>query len=233
MSEPNYGKSSRRHNIHLVDGSGFTFRAFYALPLLTRADGTPVNAVLGFTNMLMKLLADTDETDIAIFFDTVHKTFRHDIYRDYKANRPDPPEELVPQFPLVREATRALNLPCIEVPGFEADDVIATYARQAAESGAKVTIVSSDKDMMQLVSDRVTMFDPMKNRRIGCEQVVDIFGVNPNKVVDVQALAGDSVDNVPGVPGIGVKTAALLINEYCYLGYREHRDRDSFQTRRS
>jgi len=214
MSETNHGKSSRRHNIHLVDGSGFTFRAFHALPLLTRADGTPVNAVLGFTNMLMKLLEDTEVTDIAIFFDTAHKTFRHDIYRDYKANRPDPPEELMPQFPLVREATRALNLPCIEVPGFEADDLIATYARQAAESGLNVIIVSSDKDMMQLVSDRVTMFDPMKNRRIGCEQVVDIFGVNPNKMVDVQALAGDSVDNVPGVPGIGVKTAALLINEY-------------------
>jgi len=214
MSETNSGEFIPRHNIHLVDGSLFTFRAFYALPLLTRADGTPVNAVLGFTNMLMKLLADTDKADIAIFFDTVHKTFRHNIYRDYKANRPDPPEELVPQFPLVREATRALNVPCIEVPGFEADDVIATYARQAEESGAKVTIVSSDKDMMQLVSDRVTMFDPMKNRSIGCEQVVDFFGVNPNKVVDVQALAGDSVDNVPGVPGIGIKTAALLINEY-------------------
>lgn len=203
-----------RGDLCLVDGSGFTFRAFYALPLLTREDGTPVNAVLGFTNMLMKLLDDTDADHIAVLFDTAHKTFRHDIYSDYKANRPDPPEELVPQFPLVREATRALNLPCIEMPGFEADDLIATYARQAAESGLKVTIISSDKDMMQLVSDRVTMFDPMKNRRIGCEQVMDIFGVNPNKVVDVQALAGDSVDNVPGVPGIGVKTAALLINEY-------------------
>ena len=198
----------------LVDGSGFLFRAFHALPLLTRPDGTPVNAVLGFTNMLLKLLDDLQATHVAVIFDSARKSFRNEMFPDYKANRPDPPDELIPQFPLVRDATRAFNVACIERPGFEADDLIATYARHAQAEGLDVMIVSSDKDMMQLVSDRVNMFDALKNRRIGPAEVKEKFGVGPEHVVDVQALAGDSTDNVPGVPGIGVKTAAQLIHAY-------------------
>ncbi len=201
-------------HVYLIDGSGFIFRAFHALPPMTRPDGTPVNAVYGFTNMLAKLLADTDADHIAVIFDYSARTFRNDLYPDYKANRPDPPEELVPQFPLVREATRAFNLPAIEMDGYEADDLIATYARQAREAGAEVTIVSSDKDLMQLVGEAVTMYDAMRDRRIGPDEVREKFGVGPEKVIDVQALAGDSIDNVPGVAGIGVKTAAQLIQEY-------------------
>ena len=198
----------------LVDGSGFLFRAFHALPLLTRPDGTPVNAVLGFTNMLLKLLDDLQATHVAVIFDSARKSFRNEMFPEYKANRPDPPDELIPQFPLVRDATRAFNVACIERPGFEADDLIATYARHAQAEGLDVMIVSSDKDMMQLVSDRVSMFDALKNRRIGPAEVKEKFGVGPERVVDVQALAGDSTDNVPGVPGIGVKTAAQLIQAY-------------------
>lgn len=201
-------------HLYLVDGSGFIFRAFHAIRPLSRPDGTPVNAVFGFTRMLMKLLRDTEADHIAVIFDAARRTFRNDIYPDYKGHRPDAPEELVPQFPLIKEASEAFNLHTIEIPGFEADDIIATYARQAVEAGAEVTIVSSDKDLMQLVNDKVGMFDEMKNRRIGRDEVMERFGVGPEKVVEVQALAGDSVDNVPGVPGIGVKTAALLINEY-------------------
>ncbi|MBI3446298.1 MAG: DNA polymerase I, partial [Magnetospirillum sp.] len=202
-----------RH-VYLIDGSGFIFRAFHGLPPMTRPDGVPVNAVYGFTTMLMKLLADTDADHVAVIFDSARKTFRSDIYPQYKAHRPPAPEELVPQFPLVREATRAFDLPAIELEGFEADDLIATYARLATEAGARVTIVSSDKDLMQLVGPGVEMYDPMKNRIIGDEQVREKFGIGPDKVVDVQALCGDSSDNVPGVPGIGVKTAAQLIEEY-------------------
>ncbi len=198
----------------LVDGSGFLFRAFHALPLLTRPDGTPVNAVLGFTNMLLKLLDDLQATHVAVIFDSARESFRNEIFPEYKANRPDPPEELIPQFPLVREATRAFKVACLEQPGFEADDLIATYARRAQADGFDVMIVSSDKDLMQLVSDRVSMFDALKNRRIGPAEVKEKFGVGPERVVDVQALAGDSTDNVPGVPGIGVKTAAQLIQAY-------------------
>ncbi len=205
--------SAPKH-LFLVDGSGYIFRAFHAMPPLSRADGTPVNAVLGFINMLTKLIDDTDADAIAVIFDKGRRTFRNDIYPEYKAHRPDPPPELVPQFGLVREATRAFNVPAIEAEGFEADDLIATYARRAAASGAKVTIVSSDKDLMQLVGDGIEMFDPIKNRAIGPAEVKEKFGVGPDKVVDVQALAGDSSDNVPGVPGIGVKTAAELINQY-------------------
>ena len=201
-------------HLYLVDGSGFIFRAFHAIRPLNRPDGTPVNAVFGFTRMLMKLLRDTNADHIAVVFDAARRNFRNDIYPDYKGHRPDAPEELVPQFPLIREASEAFNLHTIEIEGFEADDIIATYARQAVETGADVTIVSSDKDLMQLVNDKVEMFDEMKNRRIGHDEVVERFGVGPEKVVEVQALAGDSVDNVPGVPGIGVKTAAQLINEY-------------------
>jgi DNA polymerase I len=202
-----------RH-VYLVDGSGFIFRAFHALPPMTRPDGTPVNAVYGFTNMLLKLLSETDADHIAVIFDAARKTFRSDIYPQYKAHRPPPPEELVPQFPLIREATRAFNVCCLEQEGFEADDLIATYARLAVEQGARVTIVSSDKDLMQLVGERVEMFDPIKNRVIAEAEVREKFGVPPSKVVDVQALCGDATDNVPGVPGIGVKTAAQLIEEY-------------------
>ena len=198
----------------LVDGSGFLFRAFHALPVLTRPDGTPVNAVLGFTNMLLKLLDDLQASHVAVIFDSARESFRNEIFPEYKANRPDPPDELIPQFPLVRDATRAFNVECIEKPGFEADDLIATYARRAQADGFDVMIVSSDKDLMQLVSDRVSMFDALKNRRIGPAEVEEKFGVGPERVVDVQALAGDSTDNVPGVPGIGVKTAAQLIQTY-------------------
>jgi DNA polymerase-1 len=202
-----------RH-VFLVDGSGFVFRAFHALPPMNRPDGTPVNAVYGFTTMLLKLLEDTDADHVAVIFDRARRTFRNDIYADYKAHRPPPPEELVPQFPLVREATKAFDIACVEMDGFEADDLIATYARQAAEAGAEVTIVSSDKDLMQLVGPRVTLYDAMKNRIIGPAEVAEKFGVGPDKVVDVQSLAGDTSDNVPGVPGIGLKTAAQLIGEY-------------------
>lgn len=181
---------------------------------MTRADGTPVNAVYGFTTMMMKLLNETDADHVAVIFDAARKTFRSDIYPAYKANRPPAPEELVPQFPLIRDATRAFNVPAVEQEGFEADDLIATYATQAVAQGARVTIVSSDKDLMQLVGDGVEMMDPLKGRTIAAEQVVEKFGVPPDKVVDVQALCGDSTDNVPGVPGIGVKTAAQLIIEY-------------------
>ena len=201
-------------HLFLIDGSGFLFRAFHALPPMTRDDGTPVNAVFGFTKMVMKLIDDTDADYIAVIFDRARKTFRSEIYADYKANRPPPPDELIPQFQLVRNATEAMNVPAIDMDGFEADDLIATYARQAAEAGAEVTIVSSDKDLMQLVTDKVTMLDAMKNRVIGHEQVVEKFGVGPDRVVDVQSLAGDSTDNVPGVQGIGVKTAAQLISKY-------------------
>ena len=204
----------RSKHVFLIDGSGFIFRAFHGVPPMTRKDGTPVNAVFGFTKMIMKLVEDTNANYIAVIFDQARKTFRNDIYPKYKANRPPPPDELIPQFELVREATRALNIPAISKEGFEADDIIATYAKKAYKAGAKVTIVSSDKDLMQLVNDRISMFDAMKNRFIGVEQVLEKFGVRPEKVVEVQALAGDSSDNVPGVSGIGIKTAALLLQEY-------------------
>ena len=209
-----HGTSHRVKHLYIVDASWFIFRSYYAIPPLTRADGTPVNAVFGFTNLLMKFLDDLKPDHVAIIFDVARKTFRNDIYAAYKANRSDPPEDLIPQFNLVRDATRAFNLACIEMAGFEADDLIATYTRLAVEAGAFVTIISSDKDMMQLVSDKVSLFDVIKNRSIGPAQVVEKFGVGPEKVVEVQALAGDATDNVPGVPGIGPKTAAQLIHEY-------------------
>ena len=206
--------SALRH-LYLIDGSGFVFRAFHALPPLTRPDGTPVNAVLGFTNMLWKILRETDADHAAVVFDTARLTFRNEIYEPYKANRGETPEELIPQFPLVREAAGAFNLASVELGGFEADDLIAAYADAARARGARVTIVSADKDLMQLVEgDSVIMYDYFKNREIGPDQVRERFGVGPERVIDVQALAGDSTDNVPGVPGIGVKTAAQLINDY-------------------
>ncbi len=201
-------------HVFLIDGSGFIFRAYHALPPMTRPDGMPVNAVYGFTSMLIKLVEETDADHIAVVFDRARKTFRNDIYPQYKAHRPPPPEDLVPQFALVRDAVRALNLTPVDMEGFEADDLIATYARLAHERGADVTIVSSDKDLMQLVGPGVIMFDAMKNKEIGPDQVREKFGVGPEKVVEIQALAGDSADNVPGVAGIGVKTAAQLIGEY-------------------
>ena len=205
---------TKPEHVFLIDGSGFIFRAFHALPPMTRPDGTPVNAVYGFANMLMKLLDDTDADHVAVIFDAARKTFRSDIYPEYKAQRPPPPDDLIPQFAIINELVEAFNVPAVKMEGFEADDLIATYARQAREQGAEVTIVSSDKDLMQLVGDGVRMMDTMKNKMSGPAEVMEKFGVGPEKVVEVQALAGDSVDNVPGVPGIGVKTAALLINEY-------------------
>jgi DNA polymerase-1 len=208
------GSTIAPHHVYLIDGSGFIFRAYHALPPLTRSDGTPTSAVLGFSNMLAKLLSETDADHIAVVFDHSGSSFRNQIYDQYKANRSAPPDDLIPQFKLVRDATDAFGVCKIDVPNFEADDLIATYAREAEEAGAIVTIVSSDKDMMQLVRDRVTMLDPIKNRPIGDAEVRERFGVPPDKVIEVQALCGDSVDNVPGVPGIGVKTAAELINTY-------------------
>ncbi|WP_169543584.1 DNA polymerase I [Sneathiella aquimaris] len=216
------GDPNQKHRVYLVDGSGYIFRAYFAMIRgrgpISRSDGTPTGAVLGFSNMLFKLIQDTQRdgriSHLAVIFDTSRKTFRTEIYPEYKANRDAPPEDLIPQFPLVREATRAFNVPAIEKAGFEADDIIATYARQAREKDMECVIVSSDKDLMQLVGGPVTMLDPMKGKDIGVEEVHEKFGVGPDKVVDIQSLAGDSVDNVPGVPGIGIKTAALLINEY-------------------
>tara|TARA_R110002110_G_scaffold111174_5_gene276911 strand:- start:3684 stop:6626 length:2943 start_codon:yes stop_codon:yes gene_type:complete len=206
-------------HLFLVDGSGYIFRAYHALPPLTRkSDGMPVGAVSGFCNMLYKLIEDTKDefepTHLAVIFDASSKTFRNDIYPQYKAQRPEVPEDLRPQFALVRDAVRAFTVPAVEMHGYEADDLIATYARLAGEAGARVTIVSSDKDLMQLVTDNVDMLDTMKMKTIRHAEVVEKFGVAPDKVIEVQALAGDSVDNVPGVPGIGIKTAAQLIVEY-------------------
>jgi len=206
--------------LYLVDGSGFIFRAYHALPPLTRkSDGLPVGAVQGFCNMLWKLLLDMQAapdapTHLAVVFDHSESTFRNKLYPAYKAHRPPAPEDLVPQFGLVREATRAFGVACLEQPGYEADDIIAAYCRQARDGGGEVVIVSSDKDLMQLVGDRVSMLDTMKNARIGRAEVIEKFGVPPERVIDVQALCGDAVDNVPGAPGIGIKTASALINEY-------------------
>jgi DNA polymerase-1 len=205
--------------VYLIDGSGFIFRAYHALPPLNRrADGLPLNAVLGFCNMLNMLLREIDAgqrpTHIAVVFDKAARSFRSEIYKDYKAHRPDPPADLMPQFGLIRQAVKAFAVPCIEQEGFEADDLIATYARLAREAGATVRIVSSDKDLMQLVGAGVTLYDAMKRKDIDEANVVEKFGVTPDKVIDVQALTGDSIDNIPGVPGIGIKTGAQLILEF-------------------
>jgi DNA polymerase I len=205
--------------VFLVDGSGYIFRAYHAIRFEPRTpDGTHVNAVYGFCGMLWKLLMemkpDERPTHLAVIFDKSEKTFRTEMYKDYKAHRPPPPDDLIPQFPLIRDAVRAFEIPCLEQAGYEADDLIATYARIACEAGATATIVSSDKDLMQLVNECVVMYDTMKDVRIGVPEVIEKFGVPPTKVIEVQALIGDSTDNVPGVPGIGVKTAAQLIGEY-------------------
>ena len=203
----------------LVDGSGYIFRAYYALPSMTRSDGTPVNAVFGFTNMLLKLLEEIQRekggnVGVAVIFDAARKTFRNEIYSEYKANRSEAPEDLVPQFDLIKKIPIVFNLPSIESAGFEADDLIASYVKQSIEKKIKVTVISSDKDLMQLLKYDINIFDPIKRKDIREEDVLKKFGVLPEKVIDVQSLAGDQSDNIPGVPGIGVKTAALLINEY-------------------
>ena len=208
-----------KKHIYLVDGSTYIFRAYHALPPLTRkSDGFPVGAISGFCNMLDKLIKDEREnnnlTHLLVIFDASGKTFRNDIYPKYKANRSSPPEDLIPQFPVIRKATDAFNVNHVEMLGYEADDLIASYAKAAIDEKMKVTIVSSDKDLMQLVKEDVSMLDTMKNRLIQKNEVIEKFGVEPKKVIDVQSLAGDSIDNIPGVPGIGIKTAALLINEY-------------------
>ena len=215
-------KIKKSDHFYLIDGSGYIFRAYYALPPLTRkSDGLPVGAVTGFCNMLFKLLEDSKSdqnlekpSHFAVIFDSARKNFRNEIYSEYKGNRSDTPDDLIPQFDYIRKSVEAFNLPSIELINYEADDLIATYVEQILAEGAKVTIVSSDKDLMQLFKKNVRIYDPMKNKFITSEDVNIKFGVGPEKVVDVQALAGDSTDNVPGVPGIGVKTAAELINEY-------------------
>jgi 5''-3'' exonuclease (including N-terminal domain of PolI) len=215
-------KIKKTDHFYLIDGSGYIFRAYYALPPLTRkSDGMPTGAVSGFCNMLFKLLEDSKSsenlqkpTHFAVIFDSARKNFRNEIYSDYKANRSDAPEDLIPQFDFIRKSVLAFNLPSIELLNYEADDLIATYVEQILLAGAKVTIVSSDKDLMQLYKTGVRIYDPMKNKFISEEDVKSKFGVKPNKVIDVQSLAGDSSDNVPGVPGIGIKTAAELINKY-------------------
>jgi DNA polymerase-1 len=227
-------------HLFLVDGSGYIFRAYHALPPLTRkSDGLPVGAVSGFCNMLWKLLSDARDTSVgvtpthfAVIFDYSSKTFRNELYPEYKANRSAPPEDLVPQFAVIREATRAFDLPCIEMEGFEADDLIATYARMAREAGADVTVISSDKDLMQLVGPQVSMYDSMKDRQIGVPEVIEKWGVPPEKMIDLQALTGDSVDNVPGIPGIGPKTAAQLIEEFGDLDTLLERASEIKQTKR-
>ncbi|MER2535813.1 MAG: DNA polymerase I [Rhizobiaceae bacterium] len=209
-------------HLFLVDGSGYIFRAYHALPPLNRkSDGLPTNAVLGFCNMVWKLMQDARNTDVgvvpthfAVIFDYSSKTFRNELYAEYKANRSAPPDDLIPQFGLIRQATRAFDLPCLEMEGFEADDLIATYCKLACEAGADTTIISSDKDLMQLVGPTVSMYDPMKDRQIGVPEVIEKWGVPPGKMIDLQALTGDSVDNVPGVPGIGPKTAAQLLEQF-------------------
>ena len=215
-------KIKKTDHFYLIDGSGYIFRAYYALPPLTRkSDGLPTGAVSGFCSMLFKLLEDSKSnenlqkpTHFAVIFDAARKTFRNEIYSDYKANRSEAPDDLAPQFEYIRKSVVAFNLPSVDLPNYEADDLIATYVEKILAKGAKVTIVSSDKDLMQLYKKNVRLFDPMKNKFITSEDVITKFGVVPEKVIDVQSLAGDSSDNVPGVPGIGVKTAAELINKY-------------------
>ena len=229
---PADGDKPLRH-LYLIDGSGYLFRAYHALPPMNRPDGTPINAVFGFCRMLVADLLDNPEIDhIAMILDAGSVTFRNKIYDKYKANRPDPPEDLIPQFPLIREAARAFNVTVCELEGYEADDLIATYARMAVEAGGTCTIVSSDKDLMQLVRPGVELMDPIKKVKLGPEAVFEKFGVTPDKVVDVQALAGDSTDNVPGAPGIGIKTAAQLINEYGNLEALLERTKEIKQPKR-
>lgn len=200
--------------VRLIDGSGFIFRAFHATPPLTRADGTPINAVMGFCNMLWRMVGNDRTGRAAVIFDAARRTFRMDIHPGYKSSRKEAPEELKPQFPIIREAVRAFGIPCVELDGWEADDILAAYARLAVEAGLQAVVVTSDKDLMQLVRPGVTLLDPAKDKIIGPEEVFGKFGVRPDQVVDVQALAGDPTDDIPGVAGIGLKTAAALISEF-------------------
>ena len=209
-------------HFYLVDGSGYIFRAYYALPPLSRkSDGLPTGAVSGFCSMLFKLLEEARSdnsihkpTHFAVIFDSARKNFRNDIYSEYKANRAEAPEDLAPQFEYIRKSVKAFNLPSIELLNYEADDLIATYAKKIIKAGAKVTVISSDKDLMQLVSNDIRLYDPMKSKVLGEKEVIEKFGVKPNQVIDVQSLTGDASDNIPGVPGIGIKTASELINKY-------------------
>jgi len=227
-------------HFYLIDGSGYIFRAYYALPPLSRkSDGLPTGAVSGFCSMLFKLLeesrsddSDNKPTHFAVIFDSARKNFRNDIYSEYKANRTDAPEDLVPQFEYIRKSVEAFNLPSIELINYEADDLIATYAKKVINEGAKVTIISSDKDLMQLVSDDIRLYDPMKSKVLGEKEVIEKFGVKPNQVIDVQSLAGDSSDNIPGVPGIGIKTASELINKYKTLDTLLERAKEIPQNKR-
>ena len=222
-----------KNTLCLVDGSGYIFRAFYALPPMNRPDGTPVNAVYGFTNMMMNLIQDNPCAHIVVIFDAKRQNFRNNIYPEYKANRRETPEELIPQFPLIRAACDALNVPWLEMEGYEADDLIATYADLASKQGWKTTVISADKDLMQLMTDSVTLYDPMKKKMLTAADVQNKFGVTPDKVVDVQSLMGDSTDNIPGANGIGPKTAAELIQKFGTLhNLLEHLDEIPQEKRR-
>ena len=205
---------NKKSRLVLVDGSAYIFRAYYGLPPMNRADGTPINAVFGFTNMLVKLIEDYSDDKMIVIFDAARENFRNEIYPEYKANRGEAPDDLIPQFPLIRECVKSFNIPQLEIEGFEADDLIATYVKLAEKDEIETIIVSSDKDLMQLVSKNVTMLDPMKNKKIEIQDVEEKFGVQPGKVIFIQALTGDKVDNIPGAPGIGPKTASQLINEF-------------------
>ncbi len=205
---------NKKNRLILVDGSAYIFRAYYGLPPMNRADGTPINAVFGFTNMLVKLIEDYSNDKMIVIFDAARENFRNEIYPEYKANRGEAPDDLIPQFPLIRECVKSFNIPQLEIEGFEADDLIATYVSLAEKDKTETIIVSSDKDLMQLVSKNVTMLDPMKNKKIEIKDVEEKFGVKPDKVIFIQALTGDKVDNIPGAPGIGPKTASQLINEF-------------------
>ena len=204
----------KQNRLILIDGSGYIFRAYYALPPMSRKDGTPVNAVFGFTNMLVKLIEDYSNEKLIVIFDAARENFRNKIYPQYKANRGETPEDLIPQFDLIKKSVQAFNIPQLELEGFEADDIIATYTNLAQKLNIPSLIVSSDKDLMQLVNDDVEMLDPMKNKKIGISEVVEKFGVKPDKVIQIQALTGDKIDNIPGAPGIGPKIAAELIKQF-------------------
>ena len=205
---------NKKSRLILIDGSAYIFRAYYGLPPMSRADGTPINAVFGFTNMLVKLIEDYSDDKMIVIFDAARENFRNKIYPEYKANRGEAPDDLIPQFPLIRECVKSFNIPQLEIEGYEADDLIATYVSLAEKDKIETIVVSSDKDLMQLVSKNVTMLDPMKNKKIEIIDVEEKFGVQPDKVIFIQALTGDKVDNIPGAPGIGPKTASQLINEF-------------------
>jgi len=224
----------KENRLILIDGSAYIFRAYYALPPMSRRDGTPVNAVFGFTNMLVKLIEDYREEKLIVIFDAARKNFRNKIYKDYKANRGETPEDLIPQFDLIKNCVKAFNIPQLEIEGFEADDIIASYSCKATNLNIPSLIVSSDKDLMQLVNDKVQMLDPMKNKKIGVNEVIDKFGVEPDKVIQIQALTGDKVDNIPGALGIGPKTALELIKEYGDIeGLIKHADKIKQEKRKN